>query len=55
MPSFTFNPSTPMSDQDIGISYSTDKESLYDNQVLLKLVIISFILMTLTFDSRGIL
>ena len=32
-----------------------DKENLFDNQKLLKLVIISFILMTFTFDSRVIL
>ena len=34
------------------ISYGTDKEDFIDNQELLKLVIISFILMTLMFDSR---
>ena len=33
------------------ISYGTDKENLFDNQELLKLVIISFILVTSTFDS----
>ena len=32
-----------------------DKENLFDNQKLLKLVIISLILMTFTFDSRVIL
>ena len=33
------------------ISYGTDKENLFDNQELLKLVIISFILVTSTCDS----
>ena len=34
------------------IPYGTDKENFINNQELLKLVIISFILMTLMFDSR---
>ena len=33
------------------IPYDTDKENLFDDQELLKLVIISFILVTSTFDS----
>ena len=33
------------------IPYDTDKENLFDNQELLKLVIVSFILVTSTFDS----
>ena len=37
------------------ILYDTDKENLFDNQELLKLVIISFILVTSTFDSWVIL
>ena len=37
------------------IPYDTDKENLFDNQELLKLVIISFILVTSTFDSWVIL
>ena len=36
-------------------SCGNDKENLFDNQKLLKLVIISFILMTFTFNSRVIL
>ena len=36
------------------ISFVTDKENLLDNQELPKLVIISFILTTFTFDSRVI-
>lgn len=32
------------------ISYSADRENLFDDQELPKLVIISFILMTFTFD-----
>ena len=36
-------------------SSGTDKENLFDNQELPKLVIISFILMTFTYDSRVIL
>ena len=34
-------------------SYGTDKENLFTNQELLKPPIISFILMTLMFDSAG--
>ena len=37
------------------IPYDTDKENLLDNQELLKLMIISFILVTSTFDSWVIL
>ena len=37
------------------IPYDTDKENLFDNQELLKLVIISFILVTSTFNSWVIL
>ena len=33
------------------IPYDTDKENLFDDHELLKLVIISFILVTSTFDS----
>ena len=36
-------------------SSGTDKENLFDNQELPKLVIISFILITFTYDSRVIL
>ena len=36
------------------IPYDTDKENLFDNQELLKLVIISFILVTSTCDARVI-
>ena len=34
------------------VSYVTEKETLFSNRELLKLVIISFILVTYTFDSR---
>ena len=37
------------------MSNGADKENLFDNQELLKLVIISYILSTLMFDSRVIL
>ena len=37
------------------ISWSTDKENLFKNQELNKLKIISFILMTIMFDSEVIL
>ena len=37
------------------ISWNADKENLFNNQELYKLVIISFILMTLMFDSGVIL
>ena len=37
------------------ISYGTEKENLFGNQLYLELVIISFILMTFTFDARVIL
>ena len=36
-------------------SCGNDEENLFDNQGLLKLMIISFILMTFTFDSRVIM
>ena len=36
-------------------SSGTDKENLFDNQELPKLVIISFILITFTYDSSVIL
>ena len=36
-------------------SLGTDKENLFDNLELLKVVIISFILITFLFDSRVIL
>ena len=36
----------------ICISYGTEKENLFDNQGLLKLMIISFIFMNFIFDSR---
>ena len=36
-------------------SSGTDKENLFDNQELPKLVIISFILITFAYDSRVIL
>ena len=36
----------------ICISYGTEKENLFDNQELLKLMIISFIFMNFIFDSR---
>ena len=64
MYSFIFvcvNPLHPNIDIDIlqtvsfYISSGTDKENLFDNQELPKLVIISFILMTFTYDSRVIL
>ena len=42
-------------DWSLYIPYDTDKENLFDNQELLKLVIISFILVTSTFDSWVIL
>ena len=35
------------------ISWGANKENLFENQELLWLVIISFILMTLMFDSGG--
>ena len=34
------------------VSYVTEKENLFSNWELLKLVIISFVLVTYTFDSR---
>ena len=37
------------------ISYGADKENLFNNQELLLLVVISFILVPLIFDSGGIL
>ena len=37
------------------ISWSTDKENLFKNQELNKLKILSFILMTIMFDSEVIL
>ena len=37
------------------ISYSTDKENLFDNQEPLKLAIIFTIIITFTFDPRVIL
>ena len=37
------------------ISWNADKENLFNNQEIYKLVIISFILMTLMFDSGVIL
>ena len=37
------------------ISHGTDKEKLFNNQSICNLVIISFILMILLFDSGGIL
>ena len=40
---------------DTDIDPSTDTENLFENQYLLQLVIISFILMTLMFDSAVIL
>ena len=36
----------------ICISYGTEEENLFDNQGLLKLMIISFIFMNFIFDSR---
>ena len=36
----------------ICISYGTEKENLFDNQGLLKLMIISFTFMNFIFDSR---
>ena len=36
------------------ISYGTEKENLFGNQLYLELVTISFILMTFTFDARVI-
>ena len=39
----------------VALTFGTDKENLFDNQELLKLVIISYILITFTFESRLIL
>ena len=39
----------------LNISDSTDEESLFDNQEFVKLMIISFILMTFEIDSRVML
>ena len=39
----------------LSISYVTNKDNLFHNQKFLKLVIISFILMTFTFDLRMML
>ena len=39
----------------VSISWGADKKNLFNNQVLFKLVIISFILMTLMFESGVIL
>ena len=39
----------------VRISYGTAKENLFDNQELSTLILISFILVKFTFDSRMIL
>ena len=39
----------------VALTFGTDKENWFDNQELLKLVIISYILITFTFESRLIL
>ena len=39
----------------VALTFDTDKENLFDNQELLKMVIISYILITFTFESRLIL
>ena len=38
----------------LNIVYGTDKENMFDHQELHKMMVISFILMTFTFESRVI-
>ena len=57
-PSLTFYPPTSVfifSLLSFYIFYDTEKENLFEDQELSKVVIISCILMTLVFDSRMIL